>query len=321
MSKLTLTSSLALTLLLTACAAVPDAVVSTNTPEAIAATETQAPVQPTATTAVEATATPEDTLVFAVIGDYGQAGDSAYKVAEMIDSWQVDFITTTGDNNYPNGEAETIDDNIGQYYHRYIGDYKGSHNRGSEENRFFPSLGNHDVITDNGQPYFDYFTLPGNERYYDVVIGPVHLFILNSDTSEPDGVGRSSAQAEWLQAALAASTVEWQVVVAHHPPYSSGLHGPTDWIQWPFEEWGADVMIAGHDHLYERLEVDGFLYFINGLGGHEAVYDFEAIHPGSVVRYNAVHGAMRVEVAEGWIRFQFINVNGDVVDDYTLEAD
>jgi hypothetical protein len=163
--------------------------------------------------------------------------------------------------------------------------------------------------------------LPGNERYYDVVMGPVHLFILNSDTSEPDGVGRSSAQAQWLQAALASSTAEWQIVIAHHPPYSSGLHGSTDWMQWPFAEWGADVMLAGHDHLYERLNVDGFDYFINGLGGSEAVYDFQAIHPGSIVRYNAVHGAMRVEATADWIRFQFINVNGEVVDDYTIEAE
>lgn len=259
-------------------------------------------------------------MVFAVIGDYGQGDNTdAFRVAEMIDSWDVDFIVTTGDNNYPDGAAETIDDNIGQFYHRYIGNYQGEYNRGSETNRFFPSLGNHDWSLGNIDPYLDYFTLPGNERYYDVIQGPVHLFILDSDTREPDGVGRSSDQAAWLKSVMEASPVTWQIVVAHHPPFSSGPHGSTDWMQWPFAEWGADAVLSGHDHLYERLEVDGLLYFTNGLGGHGAVYDFVDILPYSQARYNAMHGAMRVQVTSRWISFEFINIEGTVVDNLTIE--
>lgn len=259
--------------------------------------------------------------MFAVIGDYGQEGRHAFAVAEMIDSWQVDFITTTGDNNYPDGEAETIDINIGQYYHRYIGNYRGDYNRGSEINRFFPSLGNHDWIADEAEAYFDYFTLPGNERYYDVVWPPVHLFIVDSDPHEPDGVGVSSAQAAWLQEALADSEEEWQVVVMHHPPYSSAMHGSFDAVQWPYREWGADVVLAGHDHVYERLVVDGLLYLINGLGGHAGRYDFVDILPESQFRYNANWGALRVTVTTQYMLFEFINVDGELIDSVTLLAE
>lgn len=265
--------------------------------------------------------TPEEVLLFAVIGDYGQAESrQVFPIAEMIDSWHVDFIVTTGDNNYPDGEAETIDDNIGQFYHRYIGDYKGDYNRGSETNRFFPSLGNHDWSLNNIEPYLDYFTLPGNERYYDVVQGPVHLFILDSDPHEPDNVGASSDQAAWLQEAMEASTSPWQIVVMHHPPYSSGPHGSTDWMQWPFVDWGTDAVLSGHDHLYERLEVDGLVYFTNGLGGHAAIYDFLNILPQSLVRYNDSHGAMRIQATSGWLLFEFINIQGEIVDSFTLET-
>ena len=151
--------------------------------------------------------------------------------------------------------------------------------------------------------------------------GAVHLFILNSDTNEPDGVGRSSVQASWLRQALADSSADWQMVVMHHPPYSSGRHTSTEWMQWPFAEWGADVVLAGHDHLYERLEVDGIPHITNGLGGSAAIYDFSLIVKESLVRYNDTYGAMLVEATNDWVRFDFINIEGELIDTLTLTAD
>ena len=253
----------------------------------------------------------------AVIGDYGAAGPAEGDVANLVKSWSPDYILTTGDNNYPTGSYESIDTNIGQYFHEYISPYNGSYGVGAVENRFFPTLGNHDYDTDNAQPYFDYFTLPGNGRYYDVVFGPVHFFAINSDWREPDGVGRSSIQAGWLKVELASSTSPWKLVVFHAAPYSSGWQGSTDWMRWPFQEWGATAVIAGHDHLYERLEINGFPYFTNGLGGG-AIYTFEAPIPGSQVRYNADYGAMLIVANETQITFQFINRDGDVIDTYQI---
>jgi hypothetical protein len=104
----------------------------------------------------------------------------------------------------------------------------------------------------------------------------------------------------------------------HYPPYSSGTHGSTDWARWPYGEWGADAVLAGHDHTYERLTEDGLPYFVNGLGGNGR-YDFVDIQNGSQVRYNGDYGAMRVEATDAHIVFEFINRKGEVIDSYELK--
>ncbi len=260
-------------------------------------------------------------LRFAVIGDYGLAGPAEADVATLVKGWSPEFIATVGDNNYDVGSATTIDPNIGQYYHDYIGAYTGSYGAGSATNRFFPSLGNHDWASPTGaQPYLDYFSLPNNERYYDVVWGPVHLFMLDSDPNEPDGNTSSSVQAQWLQSQLAASTAPWKLVLMHHPPYSSGSHGSQSVAQWPYAQWGASAVLAGHDHTYERIIRSGFPYFVNGLGGR-SIYGFPADPvEGSVVRYNADYGAMLIEASANSITFMFISRTGALIDSYSING-
>jgi hypothetical protein len=252
-----------------------------------------------------------------VIGDYGTGRQNEADVAALIKSWEPDLIITTGDNNYPDGAADTIDEHIGQFFHEFIAPYKGSYGEGAQENRFFPSLGNHDWHARDAQPYLDYFTLPGNERYYDFTWGPVHFFAVDSDSDEPDGAHKESIQGEWLESALGDSDNPWKVVYFHHSPYSSGRHGSKERTQWPFAEWGADVVFSGHDHTYERISKDGIYYFVNGLGG-AGEYDFNDIIEGSQVRYNEDHGAMLVEVSEGIMNIQFINRMGEVIDEIEL---
>ena len=276
-----------------------------------------ATLKPNPTATLTPTQSPEPITRFAVIGDYGLAGKREADVADLIQSWDPEFIITTGDNNYPDGLAETIDENIGQYFHKFIGSYHGKYGQGAEVNRFFPSLGNHDWTTKGAQPYFDYFELPGNERYYDFVWGPVHLFAVDSDSREPDGVGRSSVQGQWLKDRLAASTATWKIVYMHHPPYSSADHGSIDWSQWPYRRWGATAVISGHAHVYERLVVDGFPYFVNGLGGGP-IYDFDEPIFGSEVRFRDDYGAMLVEASSQQITFQFITRQNQVIDTITI---
>src|SRR5687767_9643213 len=89
-------------------------------------------------------------LTIGVIGDYGAAyaGGAGFSneqaVANLIKSWNPDFIITTGDNNYPNNEASNIDTNIGQFFHEYIYPYVGTFGAGASSNRFWPSIGNHE---------------------------------------------------------------------------------------------------------------------------------------------------------------------------------
>ena len=212
---------------------------------------------------------------FAVFGDYGYDTQAELDVANLVKTWDVDFIITTGDNNYNLGAADSIDRNVGKYYHDFIFPYLGDFGSGATVNRFFPSLGNHDWNTAGAVPYLDYFTLPGNERYYDFVWGDAHFFAIDSDFREPDGdfidvytKNPGSTQGRWLEQNLTSSTSCWNIVYMHHPPYTSHHHGNQTWMQWPYQDWGADVVMAGHDHAYERLIVDGLTYFVVGTGGN-----------------------------------------------------
>jgi tartrate-resistant acid phosphatase type 5 len=251
----------------------------------------------------------ETTVRFAVIGDYGDNSRRQGEVAALVRRLDPAFIITTGDNNYPAGEQATIDTNIGQYYSSYIMPYYGIYGEGAEENRFFPALGNHDWQTGLAKPFTDYFTLPGNERYYEFNWGVVRLFALDSDPHEPDGITPDSIQAAWLRDRLGAATEPWRIVYMHHPPYSSTEGYTTESAQWSYSEWGATAVITGHAHTYERLTINGIPYIISGLGGAE-VDIFDTVAPGSEVRFNAAHGAMLVEATETSITFMFHGIYG-----------
>jgi len=283
------------------------------------------------------------TIRFAVIGDYGSGSADETAVANLVKSWKPDFIITTGDNNYPSGAASTIDGNIGRDYHDFIYPYLGSYTlasppgypRSTQDSypyhaylplietvitpslRFFPALGNHDWLSSGAKPYLDYFVLPGNERYYNFVRGPVHFFALDSDYHEPDGISSSSVQGMWLRNGLAASTACWNLVYLHHAPFSSGLHGSNTALQWPYPAWGVDAVLAGHDHDYERIVRNGFPYFVNGLGGSSRYSFGPTPVSGSELRYNRSFGAMLITASQGTITYEFIAVGGTVVDSYT----
>jgi tartrate-resistant acid phosphatase type 5 len=258
---------------------------------------------------------------FAAIGDYGYAGPAERDVANLIKSWSPEFIITLGDNNYDLGDSTTIDQNIGQYFHEYIYQYKGRYGPRTSSNRFFPSLGNHDYYTRNGDPYRDYFTLPGNGRYYELVRGDVHLFALNSDPQEPDGITATSVQAQWLRARLAASTSRWNVVYLHHAPYSSGPHGGTKELRWPFREWGASVVLAGHDHDYERLVADGLPYIVNGVGGRSLYKTAKTPVAESQYFFNADYGALLLDASPDSLIMRFYTRRQVLMDTYVLRRE
>ena len=285
-------------------------------------------VRGTATVTVTAGAPACGTPIrFAVIGDFGFAGPGGGEaaVAALVKGWSPDFVLTVGDNNYEQGQASTIDANIGQFYAGFIAPYHGGFGPGAAVNAFFPALGNHDWLNPAAggatdcQPYLDYFSgLPGNRRYYDFVEGPVHVFVLDSDPHEPDGITSGSTQGRWLQAGLAASTARFNLVTLHHAPFSSGTtHGSTTATQWPYAAWGASAVLAGHEHNYERLSVDGIPYVVNGLGG-DFTYPFGRALAQSQARFNADYGAQLVEADGARLTMQFIRLGGAVVDSVTV---
>jgi tartrate-resistant acid phosphatase type 5 len=264
---------------------------------------------------------PKGVIRFAVIGDYGSGDHVAKQVAQMVESWKPAFITTVGDNNYPTGQAETIDQNIGRFFHAYISPYKGNYGTGATTNRFFPIIGHRDWDSPQGlQPYLDYFELPGNERYYEFAQGPVHFFMLDTDQREPDGASANSIQGRWLERKLAESKAAWKLVFAHHAPYSSGRVPDFEHMRWPFKAWGADAVLSGYYHVYERLSVEDIPYFVNGMGG-AFISGFGETDARSRFRYDADNGAMLVDAIETRMTFRFVNRDGRIVDEYALERD
>jgi tartrate-resistant acid phosphatase type 5 len=275
--------------------------------------------------------------VFAVIGDYGMDDQHEAAVAKLVSSWHPAYIITTGDDYYsPAGGEGTgkYDESTGAYYGAWLKDITTTGKRcpvgTAPINAFFPALGNHDysAATPAPQTYLTYFDLPGagftnssgNERYYDYVEGSIHFFVLNSNEEEPDGTSSTSKQAMWLKAQLAASTSRWNIVYDHHPPYSSDLvHGSTPHMQWPFADWGADAVLSGHAHVYERVERDGIVYFVNGLGGADR-YLFGFTIEGSKVRYDAGWGAQKVTETADALIFEFWSAGGKLIDSYQLQA-
>lgn len=271
---------------------------------------------------------------FAVIGDYGTGSNGAQKVSSLVKNWDPDFIMTTGDNNYPKGEAETIDKNIGAFYSPHIYPYRGEYEQPSvTHNRFWPCLGNHDFGKNgDARPYFDYFPVLNNQFYYDFVEGNVHFFSVCSDRKCPDGISPQSKQMLWLKEKIQESQQLWKIVYFHHPTYSSGAISPGGgWpseyleknrerkIDLPFSEWGVSAVLSGHLHLYERFDINGIPYIINGLGGDEGYYKFSDEQPESITRFAGEDGAMLMEGNDKELSFKFVTTSGKIVDDFSLK--
>lgn len=259
--------------------------------------------------------------IYAIIGDFGSNDSNELAVSNLVKTWNPKHIITVGDNSYNND----YEGDVAKYYYEYISPYNGSYGETNGANRFWPALGNHDLdytVT----PYKNFFTLLNNERYYDVVLGSVHLFVINSgknsagDILEPDGITENSNQGQWLYQRLSSSNSKWKIVVLHHSPYTSGaVHPNATWVQWPFKDWGADIVVSGHAHHYERLVVAGMPYLVNGAGGKD-LHGFGSVQSGSQVRYSGF-GAIKVTAKDTELKFEFITIGATIVDEFILEKD
>ncbi len=265
-----------------------------------------------------------DSTTFAIIGDYGQDSPSEAEVAQMVKSWNPEFVVTVGDNNYPFGSAGTIVNNVGKHYCDFIYNPDAPADRicngkAAQEkvNRFFPSPGNHDnYSTPPIKPYLDYFTLPGDERNYEFVWGPVHFYSLNTGKS---GCVDATVK-DWLKNKLTASAEPFKLVVFHHPPYSPGPHGNASAMQFPFADWGADAVLAGHEHFYARISDNSApkpLYLIIGNSGNERMYGCNA-NPLDPARFTVNmcdadrFGAIKVTATKNNLVFEYFTTDNPV---------
>jgi len=271
----------------------------------------------------------QDGVTFAVITDYGNCNSYVQGVADMINTWtDVGFIVTTGDNHHGSTSSCATGN-----YSQSVGSYYGSW---VNTESLWPVPGNHDheAIT-NYREYFNY--LPGSSGglaplYYDFVEGPVHFFMLNSGDMNWGGGGSvpdETTQKAFLQQGLAASTAPWKIVVLHISPYTSGLHNYETKTRWPFAEWGADFVLSGHNHLYERIHRsegpsndNDIVYFTSGVAGG-GVRNCGTAVAGQQFCYgtgsasNSSYGALKVHATETAIEFKYITTDGTQRDMYS----
>jgi hypothetical protein len=262
-----------------------------------------------------------DTLIIALIGDYGKAGTNENNVANLVKGWDPDEIITVGDNNYEDGAQSTIDANIGQYYRTFIYPYTGGYGAGSADNinHFWAVPGNHDWRAANLTPYKDYFIYPNNERYYYKIFNHnVRFYMIDSDSNEPDGTSSTSTQANYFLPKMDTSTATWDIAVFHHTAYSSGsTHGSETGMRWNWSTHGVDLLLAGHEHNYERVNTAGIVSVTDGLGG-KSLYGFGAPISGSQIRYNAKYGATKITIVGNTLNIRHYTVNNEIIDNYTI---
>lgn len=256
---------------------------------------------------------------FAIIGDYGTDDAPQAAVADRVKLSNPDSIFTVGDNNYfLGGGIADWDRTQGKYYGDFIKYPAGSGSayagNGVTTNRFFPALGNHDWDAGIAE-YTDYFELPGNERYFSVVKGPVEFFILDSDIREPDGRTTGSTQFNWAHNAIQSSSARWQVVLFHHPAYSYGPGTETTEMRWPFAVWGADAVVSGHIHNMQRMTAGGLPYYVSGTGGRPLTNAPASPSGATGLFYDDAHfGFLQLDASTSSMTFRFIDTDGNVLD-------
>jgi hypothetical protein len=109
--------------------------------------------------------------------------------------------------------------------------------------------------------------------------------------------------------------VLWRVAVFHHPWISSGVVGHLgSWMEWPWNSWGIDVCLTGHDHFYERLESNDVTLIVQGAGG-ASLYSFPNNPPQSKFRWNSNHGYSLIESRGNKLTFSLYDMYGNFIPD------
>jgi calcineurin-like phosphoesterase family protein len=256
--------------------------------------------------AVDVTAAPVIVLAAGDIADCRSQGDEA--TAKLLDGQPAGTVLLLGDNAYEDGTA--------QEYANCYGPTWGKHKA-----RTRPSPGNHEYHTSGASGYYGYFGAaagPSGRGYYSFDLGEWHLVSLNSNVSMSAG----SAQEKWLRADLAASTKKCTLAFWHHPRFSSSKNGnyPSTQPLWQaLYDAGADLVLVGHDHSYERFapqtpggaldRTRGLRQFVVGTGGRK-FYALNSRKPNSELFESGTWGMLKLTLGSSGYAWQFLPVTG-----------
>jgi len=251
---------------------------------------------------------PGHEVVFVGAGDIANSVSGAEATAKVLDRTP-GTVFTLGDNAYSDGT-------LAEYQQKYQPTW------GRHRARTRPSPGNHEYNTSGASGYYTYFGQvagPSKRGYYSFDLGDWHIISLNSNVSMSAG----SAQEQWLRADLAANRTRCTLAYWHHPRFSSGEHGSSTASKalWQaLQEAGAEVILVGHDHDYERFApqlADGTLdrskgirQFVVGTGGTSLRSVSSPIKNSEVINDDS-HGVLKLTLGPGTYSWEFLPVSGD----------
>jgi acid phosphatase type 7 len=244
------------------------------------------------------------------------ASDGDEATAKLLD--RIDGIVfTLGDNVYPHG---TLD----EFRRCYDPSW------GRQLSRTRPTPGNHDYETPGAAGYFAYFGSAAGDPttgWYAYDAGTWRVYVLNSNCAAIGGCDAGSTQERWLRSDLAANPRACVLAMWHHPRFSSGEHGndPMTQALWQdLNDAGAELVLNGHDHTYERFaaltpsgQADpayGIVEIVVGTGGRSH-YVFPIIRDNSLVRNDTTYGVLRLVLSDGSWSFEFMPVKGGTFTD------
>lgn len=245
----------------------------------------------------------EQPIRFVALGDSGNGSAAQDAIAKRMSEVPFDFMVFLGDIAYEHGTAKQLEEHFFVPYRDFL--------------RYVPAytaLGNHERHTRKGQPYFDAFVLPGNERYYSWDWGDVHFVAI--DTTQ-----RDAAQLAWLDADLRATKQPWKIVFGHHPMYTSSVRtsGATK-IRKAFAKIvtdnKVDIVMTGHEHHYERFRVGNVNHVVSGGGGGQLMYFWGNL---KALKQATVHHFLAFEVSATYLSMKVIDITGAEVETLHLE--
>jgi calcineurin-like phosphoesterase family protein len=252
--------------------------------------------------------------VLVAAGDIATCNGSGDEVTARLLDGIPGRVATLGDHVYQHATA----DKLAKCY---------ASSWGRHAHRTRPAVGNHDYLPSGAPGYYGYFGARAGPRglgYYSYELDDWHVVVLNSNCGRVGGCGRGSPQERWLRADLADHRRACTVAYWHHPRFSSGANHGSDRAYEAFwdalYDFGADVVMGGHDHLYERFAPQtptgradpdfGIRQFVVGTGG-AAHYGFrnQPAH-NSQARNGNTFGVLKLILGSGGYDWQFVAQDG-----------
>jgi Big-like domain-containing protein/calcineurin-like phosphoesterase family protein/fibronectin type III domain protein len=247
-------------------------------------------------------------------GDGASGEPNAAAVTDLIASWDPNLFLYLGD---------VYDDGTSTEFHNWYG--TGSNHYSRFRAITNPTVGNHEYQGNQAPGYFDYWdNVP---HYYSYNVAGWHVINLDS-TSQFDQTAPGTPQYDWLVQDLNASSAVCTVAYFHHPVYNIGPEGEATRMNdiWALlAQQGVDVVLTGHDHDYQRwhalnsqggIDPNGITQFVVGTGGH-GIQDFIKSDSRMAVGFDTpptAFGALRMELNQDGTAYQFVNLQGAVLD-------